>query len=82
MLVLEICSSLLWDNALTIVTQLVQAIGDKGLGSTHDGVLVNTAPEMIPSVPTHLRGEGQAIVEGQGSWEDGEEDGELARHSG
>lgn len=43
--------------ALTIVTQLVQAIGDESLGSTHDGVLVNTAPEVIPGVPTHLRGD-------------------------
>lgn len=82
MLAMRNWTSLVQEYGLTIVAQLVQAVGDESLGSTHDGVLVNTTPEMIPGVPTHLRGDCQAIVEGKGSWEGGEDGGELARHEG
>ena len=48
---------------LTVVTQRREVVGDQGSRGADDEILVNAASEAVPSVPTHLRSQGQAVVE-------------------
>ena len=50
-------------QTLTIVAQGGQVVRDEGTGGAQDRLFADSATEMVPSVPPHLRGERQPIVE-------------------